>query len=65
MLLMIQVILGSKGTGKTKLSDDERELMERFADSHDADASHVAQSSRPAAAKGKKGFFSKLKDALG
>ena len=49
----------------TKLSDDERELMERFADSHDADASHVAQSSRPAAAKGKKGFFSKLKDALG
>lgn len=49
----------------TRLSDAERELMERFADSHDADASHVAQSSRPTAARGKKGFFSKLKDALG
>lgn len=51
----------------TKLTDEERRLMERFAESHDSDATHVARSSRPAAgaAGGKKGFFSKLKDALG
>ena len=49
----------------TKLSDEERKLMEQFAASHDADAAHVAQSSRPASARGRKGFFSKLKDALG
>ena len=49
----------------TKLSDEERKLMEQFAASHDADATHVAQSSRPASVRGKKGFFSKLKDALG
>ncbi len=49
----------------TKLSDEERKLMEQFAASHDADATHVAQSSRPASTHGRKGFFSKLKDALG
>lgn len=47
----------------TKLNDEERDLIERFAESHDAEATHVAQSSRPAAG-AKKGFFSKLKDAL-
>ena len=47
----------------TKLSDEERDLIERFEASHDADATHVAQSSRPTAG-AKKGFFSKLKDAL-
>lgn len=47
----------------TKLSDDERSLMEQFAASHDAGASHVSQSSRPTVG-AKKGFFSKLKDAL-
>ena len=45
------------------LSDEERDLIERFEASHDADATHVAQSSRPTAG-AKKGFFSKLKDAL-
>ena len=49
----------------TKLDEHERQLMEEFAASHDADASHVAQSSKPAASgSGRKGFFSKLKDAL-
>ena len=48
----------------TKLSAEEHDLMERFAALHDADAAHVAQSSRPASSHGKKGFFSKLKDAL-
>ena len=49
----------------TKLDEHERQLMEEFAASHDADASHVAQSSKPAAGgSGRKGFFSKLKDAL-
>ncbi|OZG60000.1 molecular chaperone DnaJ [Bifidobacterium lemurum] len=48
----------------TKLSDSERALMEQFAASHDADAAHVAQSSRPSVTGSKKGFFSKLKDAL-
>ncbi|MBW3082693.1 molecular chaperone DnaJ [Bifidobacterium phasiani] len=47
----------------TRLSDDERELIERFAASHDEGATHVAQSSRPTSG-AKKGFFSKLKDAL-
>lgn len=47
----------------TKLNDEERDLIERFEASHDSDATHVAQSSRPAS-NTKKGFFSKLKDAL-
>lgn len=47
----------------TKLSDKERQLMEQFAASHDADASHVEQSAKPIIPT-KKGFFSKLKDAL-
>ena len=62
-----------KGLGAGRMRDDgERgDLVVHVAVeiptklSHDADAGHVAQSSRPAAAKGKKGFFSKLKDALG
>ena len=47
----------------TKLSDDERSLMEQFAASHDAGASHVSQGSRPTVG-AKEGFCSKLKDAL-
>ncbi|MSS11980.1 molecular chaperone DnaJ [Bifidobacterium tsurumiense] len=47
----------------TKLSDEERSLMERFSESHDAKAQHVSQSSKPTTG-AKKGFFSKLKDAL-
>ena len=46
-----------------KLSDDERDLIERFGELHDADAQHVSVNSRPASGS-KKGFFSKLKDAL-
>lgn len=50
----------------TRLDDHERRLIEEFAASHDAEATHVAQSSKPSAAGGpaRKGFFSKLKDAL-
>lgn len=47
----------------TKLNDDERGLIERFAQSHDSGAGRIAQSSKPTV--GKKGFFSKLKSALG
>ncbi|KAB8295422.1 molecular chaperone DnaJ [Bifidobacterium avesanii] len=47
----------------TKLNDRERDLMTQFGQLHDSSAGHVAQSSRPRNA-GKKGFFSKLKDAL-
>ncbi len=46
-----------------KLSDEEKTLIERFAQQHDADAKHVTIGSRPASG-AKKGFFSKLKDAL-
>ena len=49
----------------TKMSESERTLIEQFAASHDADASSVAQSSRPATGSQRKGFFSKLKDVLG
>ncbi|NEG89640.1 molecular chaperone DnaJ [Bifidobacterium aerophilum] len=48
----------------TKLNERERKLIEEFADLHDTDASHVSQSSRPTTAGARKGFFSKLKDAL-
>lgn len=47
----------------TKLNDDERSLIEQFAQRHDAEAQHVSVGSRPASGS-KKGFFSKLKDAL-
>lgn len=47
----------------TRLSDEERSLMERFADSHDAEARHVSQGAKPTGG-ARKGFFSKLKDAL-
>ena len=50
----------------TKLSENERGLMEQleqsYEESHGDDKKPVAQSSRPA--REKKGFFSKLKDAL-
>ena len=48
----------------TKLNDRERELIGEFAQLHDAKASTVSQNSKPAAPQ-KRGFFSKLKDALG
>lgn len=48
----------------TKLSESERSLIEQFANSHDSDATHVAQASRPQTGQKKGGFFSKLKDAL-
>ncbi|PLS30955.1 molecular chaperone DnaJ [Bifidobacterium margollesii] len=50
----------------TKLTDDERDLIERFAAQHDNGAAHkVASQSRPGKSTGKpKGFFGKLKDAL-
>ncbi len=47
----------------TKLDDDERLLLEQFAQKHDVEAQHVSVGSRPASGS-KKGFFSKLKDAL-
>lgn len=47
----------------TKLNDRERELMEEFSQSHDADARHETHASKTTSG-GKKGFFSKLKDAL-
>ena len=47
----------------TKLKDDERQLIEQFGERHDGDKPKVEQSSKPLSAK--KGFFSKLKDALG
>ncbi|MEE1296660.1 MAG: J domain-containing protein [Bifidobacterium sp.] len=48
----------------TKLTDQERMLMEEFAKAHhDDEAQSVAQHSRPTAP-AKKGFFSKLKDAF-
>ena len=46
-----------------KLSDDERELIERFGEMHDTDAQHVVVKSRPSSG-AKNGIFSKLKDAL-
>ncbi len=48
----------------TKLSDEERDLIERFANSHDTDSQHIAQSSKPDGGSARKGFFGKLKDAL-
>ncbi|MDF7663836.1 molecular chaperone DnaJ [Bifidobacterium sp. ESL0763] len=47
----------------TKLSGDERRLIEQFGASHDEGKAQIRQSSRPASER--KGFFSKLKDALG
>lgn len=47
----------------TKLSDSERSLMEEFAQQQ-KDEKPVRQSSQPATPQ-KKGFFSKIKDALG
>ena len=46
----------------TKLKDDERDLIEQFAQKHDGTQAQVSQSCKPL--NGKKGFFSKLKDAL-
>ncbi|KAB7790789.1 molecular chaperone DnaJ [Bifidobacterium leontopitheci] len=47
----------------TKLDERERDLMQQFSESHDSSAAHLSQSSRPATPS-RKGFFSKLKDAL-
>ncbi|MEK0306643.1 molecular chaperone DnaJ [Bifidobacterium favimelis] len=46
----------------TKLSEGERGLIKDFADSHDAAAHEVSQSSRPSTLTGKKGLFDKLKN---
>ncbi|RBP98082.1 molecular chaperone DnaJ [Bifidobacterium aemilianum] len=48
----------------SKLNDKERGLIEAFAESHDSGAKSISQTSKPTGS-GKKGFFSKLKDALG
>lgn len=48
----------------TKLGDGEQELIEQFAQLHDEQSQHITQSSKPTTGT-KKGFFSKLKDALG
>lgn len=47
----------------TKLNEHERSLIEQFAAAHDAESTHVPQMSKPHTGQ-KKGFFSKLKDAL-
>lgn len=47
----------------TKLNDKEQELIESFSESHDADAKHTAQRSKPTPVN-RKGFFNRLKDAL-
>lgn len=46
----------------TKLDDNQRRLIEDFADSHDSEAKQVPQSAKPAGAGGRKGIFGKLKD---
>lgn len=49
----------------TSMSEHERELIEQFADSHDDDDEHIeAVSSHNRPSGSKRGFFSKLKDAL-
>ena len=45
------------------LSDRERRLIADFAREHDRDGAQIAQSARPGSSP-KKGFFSRLKDAL-
>ena len=47
----------------TKLSEHERTLMERFAKERQDESQEIRQHSQPATPS-KKGFFSKLKDAL-
>ncbi|KFF31255.1 molecular chaperone DnaJ [Bifidobacterium bombi] len=46
----------------TKLNERETELISQFSQLHDANAKSVGQTSKPA--NSRKGFFSKLKDAL-
>ena len=46
----------------TKLDDDQRRLIEDFANSHDSEARQVPQSAKPAGVGGRKGIFGKLKD---
>jgi molecular chaperone DnaJ len=47
----------------TKLKDSEEKLIISFSKSHDSDATHTAQASKPAP-QNRKGFFNRLKDAL-
>ncbi|WP_300767347.1 molecular chaperone DnaJ [uncultured Bifidobacterium sp.] len=47
----------------TKINDDERHLIEEFASSHDKDRSSAPQTPQPSTGS-RKGFFSKLRDAL-
>ena len=51
-------------TSPTKLTDSERFAHRAVRGQPRRSASHVAQSSRPATGSQRKGFFSKLKDAL-
>ena len=46
----------------TKLDEDQRRLIEDFANSHDSDATQIPQSAKPAGVGGRKGIFGKLKD---
>ena len=46
----------------TKLDEDQRRLIEDFANSHDSEAKQVPQSAKPAGVGGRKGIFGKLKD---
>ena len=48
----------------TKLSDEERALVEKFAKLHDSDVKQVQQSSLNEQSGERKGFFSKLKEAF-
>ena len=48
----------------TKLSDEERALVEKFAKLHDSDVKNVQQSSLNEQSGERKGFFSKLKEAF-
>ncbi|NEG96862.1 molecular chaperone DnaJ [Bifidobacterium sp. SMB2] len=50
----------------TKLDDDERKLIEQFAQSHDGDtdSKRIPRNSQPRPTSKPKGFFSKLRDAL-
>ncbi|KAB5606688.1 molecular chaperone DnaJ [Bifidobacterium jacchi] len=49
----------------TRITERERELIEEFAALHDGDAAHASQSPKPVTQAARKGFFSRLKDALG
>lgn len=67
-------VLGSKERGNlvvhilvnipTKLSDEERKLIEEFEELHDGKDDVIVQRAIPDSTTNHKGFFSKLKDAF-